>query len=188
MFLKQYFYIFIIILAVLTILLSIFIPSLSEYGIISTYVPVNNNEPMSIDISSSKFTWPTPGYTYITSPFGARYSPITGEPSYHYGTDIGAPEGTTILAIFSGQVTNIGFMGANGYTVTVTNGNISASYSHVSPNFIVYTGQYVSQGTPVAVVGPLNVYGVPNNPYRDYNGNPTNRFNNWSPFTLKHKN
>ena len=127
------------------------------------------------------------GYTNITSKFGPRKSPTTGKQSYHYGLDIGAPTGSNIVAIFSGQVTFTGFNGANGFTVTVTNGNLSASYSHVSPVFLVYKGQYVNQGEVVATVGPKNVYGVPNNPYKDSNGNPTNRFYHWPTFTFKHK-
>ena len=165
--------------------LCIFIPNLSEYGYVSVYIPNNYNN--SIDISSSGFIWPTPGYTTITSNFGARKSPTTGRSSFHYGMDIGAPMGTNIIAVFSGKVTFIGFNGANGYTVTITNGNISSSYSHVSPNFIVYEGQYINQGEIVASVGPKNVYGVPNNPYRDTNGNPTNRFYYWTSFTFKYK-
>ena len=127
------------------------------------------------------------GYTTITSKFGPRKSPTTGKQSYHYGLDIGAPTGSSIVAIFSGQVSYIGFNGANGFTVTITNGNLSASYSHVSPTFLVYKGQYVNRGEVVAKVGPKNVYGVPNNPYKDSNGNPTNRFYNWSTLTFKHK-
>ena len=114
------------------------------------------------------------GYSTITSHFGPRKSPTTGRQSYHYGLDIGAPTGSNIVAIFSGQVTFTGFSGANGFTVTITNGNICASYSHVSPTFLVYKGQYVNQGEIIAIVGPKNVYGVPNNPYKDSNGNPTN--------------
>lgn len=127
------------------------------------------------------------GYTSITSKFGPRKSPTTGRQSYHYGVDIGAPAGSNIVAIFSGQVTFIGFSGANGFTVTVTNGNLSSSYSHVSPTFLVYEGQYVNKGEVIAIVGPKNVYGVPNNPYKDLNGNPTNRFYNWTTFTFMHK-
>ena len=114
------------------------------------------------------------GYSTITSHFGPRKSPTTGKQSYHYGLDIGAPTGSNIVAIFSGQVTFTGFSGANGFTVTITNGNICASYSHVSPTFLVYKGQYVNQGEIIAIVGPKNIYGVPNNPYKDSNGNPTN--------------
>ena len=32
----------------------------------------------------------------------------------------------------------------------------------------------VKKGQVISKVGPYNVYGVPNNPYRDKNGNPTN--------------
>ena len=83
--------------------------------------------------------------------------------------------GTNEYAIFSGKVTYIGFSGAGGYTATITNGNMSASYCHVSPEFLVHIGQFVNKGTTiVAKVGPKNVYGVINNPYKDGNGNPTN--------------
>ena len=61
-----------------------------------------------------------------------------------------------------------------GYTVTVKNDNFSVSYCHVSPTFLVYVGQVVYKGNIIAKVGPKNVYGVPNNPYKDSNGNPTN--------------
>ena len=45
---------------------------------------------------------------------------------------------------------------------------------HVSPDFLVYVGQYILKGDIIAIVGPKNVYNVPNNPYKDSNGNPTN--------------
>lgn len=178
-------FLFLFIVITLVFSLCIFIPNLSEYGYISSYIPDNylNN----IDISSSNFIWPTPGYTTITSQFGPRKSPTTGRSSFHHGIDIGAPMGTNIIAIFSGTVTFTGFNGANGFTVTITNGNISSSYSHVSPVSLVYKGQYVNKGEIVAKVGPKNVYGVPNNPYKDSNGNPTNRFYNWTSFTFEHK-
>lgn len=178
-------FLFIFIITILILSLCIFIPSLSGYGYISSYIPDNylNN----IDISSSNFIWPTPGYTTITSQFGPRRSPTTGRSSFHYGTDIGAPMGTNIVAVTSGIVTYTGFKGANGYTVTVTINNLDISYSHVSPIFLVHEGQYINQGEIVSKVGPKNVYGVPNNPYKDSNGNPTNRFYNWTSFTFEHK-
>lgn len=178
-------FLFIFIITILILSLCIFIPSLSEYGYTASYIPSNYST--SLNINSSDFIWPTPGYTTITSQFGPRKSPTTGRSSFHYGTDIGAPMGTNIIAISSGTVTFTGFNGANGFTVTITNGNLTMSYSHVSPIFLVYKGQYVNQGEIVAKVGPKNVYGVPNNPYKDSNGNPTNRFYNWTSFAFKHK-
>ena len=108
-------------------------------------------------IYSSGFVWPTPNYTQITSPFGYRQSPFTN-----------------VLSAFSGTVTYIGFSGANGFTVRISNGDFEATYSHLSPNFIVYVGQMVFIGDVIAIIGPKNVYGIPNNPYKDSNGNPTN--------------
>lgn len=170
---------------ILIFTLCFFTPILSESGYIISYSPANFSN--NIHIISSNFTWPTPGYTKITSPFGPRKSPITGRPSFHNGIDIGAPTGTNIIAIFPGKVTYIGFSGAGGYTITISNGNLSSSYCHVSPIFLVYKGQYVNQGEIIAKVGPKNVYNVPNNPYKDRNGNPTNRLYNWTTFTFNYK-
>lgn len=82
--------------------------------------------------------------------------------------------GSDIVAICSGVVTFVGFNGGNGYTVTIEADEFTVSYSHVSPNFLVFVGQYIPKGMLIANVGPKNVYGVPNNPYKDSNGNPTN--------------
>ena len=125
-------------------------------------------------VSESGFVWPTPNYFQITSHFGYRNSPFTGKTSYHSGIDIGAPQGAKVLSSFSGTVVFIGFSGANGYTIRISNGIFEATYSHLSPNFIIYLNQSVSAGELIAVVGPKNVYGVINNPYKDSNGNPTN--------------
>ena len=94
--------------------------------------------------------------------------------SYHSGIDIGAPTGATIVAVASGVVTFTGFSGANGFTVKVEADGYIFTYSHVSPLFLVSPGDYVSTGSTIATVGPKNVYGVYNNPYKDNNGKPTN--------------
>lgn len=84
------------------------------------------------------------------------------------------PLGANILSIASGTVTFVGFSGAGGYTVTVKTEDFTISYCHVSPTLLVTVGEYVLKGTIIAKVGPKNVYGIPNNPYKDSNGNPTN--------------
>lgn len=75
-----------------------------------------------------------------------------------------------------GEITSGGWGGANGYTIVVksTDGVYRFSYSHCSPNFIVTVGQEVKRGKIIGEVGPKNVYDVPNNPYKDSEGNPTN--------------
>lgn len=124
--------------------------------------------------SNGKFIWPIPGNTRISSYFGKRSSPTKFASSFHKGIDIPATPGTNIFAVMSGTVILAKFNGSGGCTVTIQNGNTYTSYCHVSPNFIVSPGQYVSQGDLVAQVGPKNVYGFSENKYRDSNGNPTN--------------
>ena len=114
------------------------------------------------------------GYTKITSYYGYRKAPTGGASSFHGGIDIGAPTGSKIISVFSGQVTFVGFDGTNGYTVRVSNGDFVIGYSHVSPYFLVYVGQKINKGDIIANVGPKYVYDVPNNPYKDSSGNPTN--------------
>ena len=124
--------------------------------------------------NNGKFSWPAPGYTTITSNFGYRRAPTGGASTYHSGIDIAAPTGSNIIAAIPGKVSFTGFNGAGGYTVMVSYEDFVVQYCHVSPNFLVRVGQYVSQNQIIAKVGPKNVYGVPNNPYKDSNGNPTN--------------
>ena len=48
-------------------------------------------------VGTGIFAWPLPQSFTITSNFGYRKDPFTGEMSYHGGTDIAAPQGTLCL-------------------------------------------------------------------------------------------
>lgn len=128
-----------------------------------------------IDFNPDGFVWPIPGYTSISSYFGKRKAPTSGASSFHYGVDIPAPEGTKLIAITDGKITFRSFLGAGGYTITLSFDNYKVSYCHVSPNFIVSVGDFVKQGQVIGYVGPKYVYGVSGNPYSDSSGKPTNR-------------
>jgi murein DD-endopeptidase MepM/ murein hydrolase activator NlpD len=90
---------------------------------------------------------------WITSGFGSRVSPFTGENSQHMGLDIAAPPGTPVMApadgvvIFSGQKEGFGnfVMIAHGY-------GIITRYGHNEQN-IVHPGQKVIRGEQIATVG-----------------------------------
>lgn len=166
MFNKLFYSLFGLILILSVILSCFFIPNVSNSTPIINYT--------FFELNSNIFLWPTPGYSVITSYFGSRKSPITGASSYHSGIDIGAPTGSNIVAICSGKITYTGFNGAGGYSIILKNDNFTISYCHVSPNYIVHVGQFVSKGSIIGNVGPKNVYGVPNNPYKDSKGNSTN--------------
>ena len=136
----------------------------------------------SASLNLDNFIWPLDGYTYISSYFGYRTSP-----TYHSGIDIPAPEGTNILAVCSGTVTFASWGAGGGYTIVVENDDIKVSYCHVSPNFIVSKYDTVVAGQIIANVGPKNVYGIINNPYKDSLGKPTNGATTRLPFTFNNK-
>ena len=148
-----------------------FIPVLtSSDSVTFSYTPPTASSFFSLE--DNGFLWPCPGYTHITSPFGKRKAPTAGASSFHYGCDIPAPQGTKLIAISDGQITFCSFLGAGGYTITLSFNNFKITYCHVDPNFIVSKGDFVKQGQVIGFVGPKNVYGVPGNKYKDENGNP----------------
>ena len=171
-FISKYFNTYISVLIILTLFISIFfIPILDSKENI-TYSNSINSE--IITINPNGFVWPIPGYTRISSYFGKRISPTSGASSSHSGIDIPAPVGSKLIAIADGQITFTQFLGAGGYTITLSFDNYKVSYCHCDPNFIVKVGDFIKQGQVIGFVGPKNVYGVPGNLYKDENGNPTN--------------
>lgn len=157
-------------ISVILIVPTLFIPAFSN----NSSLEINPELLQSFNISGSIFYWPIPGYTRISSYFGNRNSPTAGASSFHQGIDIPAPDGTSLVAVFSGIVTYIGFNGSGGFAIHIENNNLQFIYHHVSPNYIIKLGDYVYSGQIIGQVGPKNVYGVKNNPYKDSSGTPTN--------------
>jgi murein DD-endopeptidase MepM/ murein hydrolase activator NlpD len=164
---KKYIITFILLPIFLSIFISIFAVSITsnyDISLISNKKNDNNN-----------FQWPTPGYYNITSHFGFRSAPTKGASTYHGGIDIGAPYGSSIIAIADGVVTFAGWNGPGGYTIFIAHSNnLMSIYSHVSPNFIVSTNNFVKAGDIIAYVGPKYVNNIKNNPYADISGRHTN--------------
>ena len=52
-----------------------------------------------------KYVWPCPGYSRMSSDYGYRIHPISGDRKFHDGIDLAAPSGTDILACGAGTVT-----------------------------------------------------------------------------------
>ncbi|MBE9205632.1 peptidoglycan DD-metalloendopeptidase family protein [Nostoc sp. LEGE 06077] len=89
----------------------------------------------------------------ITSLFGWRVHPITGNRRFHAGTDLGAPMGTPILAAAKGQVDTAGWVGGYGLTVILTHSSAQQTlYGHMSEIF-VQPGQAVEPGMVIGRVG-----------------------------------
>ncbi len=91
-----------------------------------------------------------------------------GASTYHGGIDIGAPQGTPILAIADGTITLTGWNGGNGYCICIDYGNgITSTYGHVSPNFLVGKNDIVKKGDIVANVGPKYIEPKSYTTYKD---------------------
>ena len=103
------------------------------------------------------FQWPLPQSYTITSLFGYREDPFTGEITYHGGTDIAAPGGTPILAAADGTVSiangTDSWGGSYGYHVKIGHADsFETLYAHCS-SICVTEGQQVKQGEVIAYVG-----------------------------------
>ena len=101
--------------------------------------------------------WPLPVAGTITSQFGHRVDPITGEVSSHTGTDIACAEGTPILAAADGTVIVANGLdswgGSYGYYIQIDHGGgLETLYAHCS-SICVTTGQQVQSGEVIGYVG-----------------------------------
>ena len=104
-------------------------------------------------VGTGIFIWPLTVDGTITSYFGTRSDPITGEISTHGGTDIAAPQGTPILAAAYGTVVAATWHNGYGYYVKIKHNNTySTLYGHCS-ELRVSAGQKVKQGQLIAKVG-----------------------------------
>ncbi len=101
----------------------------------------------------SNGSWPVPGFSRISSPYGYRIHPILGTKKMHTGIDIPAPTGTPIVAIDDGTVTFSGVQNGYGNVVMIkhTDGKVSLM-AHNSAN-LVSVGQKVQKGQVVAKIG-----------------------------------
>ena len=90
----------------------------------------------------------------ITSPFGWRTHPVTGNGRFHTGTDLGADLGTPVLAAYAGQVAIADWLGGYGLTVVLNHKKNSQEtlYGHLSELF-VKPGEFVKQGDTIGRVG-----------------------------------
>lgn len=114
-------------------------------------------EPNTDWVGTGIFAWPLPQSFTITSPFGYRKDPFTGEVTYHSGTDIAAPAGTPILAAAAGMVTIANgtdpWGGSYGYYIKLGHGEgIETLYAHCSA-IAVTANQQVRQGEVIGYVG-----------------------------------
>ncbi len=104
-----------------------------------------------VQVDAALLTSPTTGS--ITSPFGSRIHPISGDRDFHKGLDIAAGEGTTIHAIADGVVTAAGWDDSYGWNVTLCHSEgFSSRYAHCS-RLIAEVGDPIRRGERIALCG-----------------------------------
>lgn len=100
---------------------------------------------------SGAMVWPISGP--ITSEFGWRTHPITGDQRFHSGLDIGGDYGVPVCAAQGGTVTYAGWISGYGNTVIIDHGGgITTLYGH-NQSLAVSEGQSVSQGEVISYCG-----------------------------------
>jgi len=93
----------------------------------------------------------------LTSSFGYRIHPISGEEGVHTGMDIAAPEGTPIHAAFFGTVSEVGVGEAFGNYVIIDHaGGMQTAYAHCSEIF-AEEGIVLRAGDLIALVGSTGI-------------------------------
>ena len=112
---------------------------------------------------------------WITSRFGYRKSPFTGQRDFHSGLDISNRPGTEIIATANGKVTFASRKMYYGNMVTIDHGYGKATrYAHLK-KILVKRGQKVKRGDVIALLGNT---GQSTGPHLHYevriNGAPVN--------------
>ena len=89
----------------------------------------------------------------VSSPFGYRVNPVTGNYGMHGGIDLSANSGTAIKSVLSGKVLKSKYSSDYGNFVTVDHGDgLVTLYAHCS-KLLVEAGDSVKQGDVIALVG-----------------------------------
>ena len=122
---------------------------------LATSVPPTTTASGHTTNQNNGVTWYTPTKNfYISSPFGYRWHPISGQWKMHYGIDMAAPQGTPIYATRTGVVTVAAYQeGGAGYYVKLNHGDgYTSIYMHMT-HYIVKVGEYVTAGQIIGYVG-----------------------------------
>ena len=90
---------------------------------------------------------------FISSGFGERQDPFTGEEAVHKGVDFAGSRGDEVVAVAAGVVTWAGERAGYGRLVEISHGNgFTTRYGH-NQQSLVNVGDTVTRGEPIALMG-----------------------------------
>ena len=113
------------------------------------------SDPLRYDVLSSAQTFALPVVSAtVTSTFGARTDPVTGEKEAgHHGIDLAASSGSSICAYTSGTVIEVGENEIYGNYAMIDHGDgLSTFYGHMS-SVSVSEGDAIDAGGVIGVIG-----------------------------------
>ena len=91
-------------------------------------------------------------YYYVSSYYGYRKNPSTGNEELHRGVDIAVPTGTTVYAAHDGTVTAAAYDSHYGNYVAVEKDGYTTKYAHMD-SLSVSAGQQITKGTVIGTTG-----------------------------------
>lgn len=107
----------------------------------------------STTYSSGTLRAPINGSLVVTSPYGMRLHPTTGQYKLHTGVDLAASRGNPVFAAADGTVITSGYNAAYGnYVVINHGGGMATLYAHHTAN-LVSVGASVKKGQQIATIG-----------------------------------
>ncbi|NJN13874.1 MAG: peptidoglycan DD-metalloendopeptidase family protein [Richelia sp. RM2_1_2] len=172
--------------ATLILCMAIAFPQVSEW--VESQQPIRllqrlaKNTSDVTDLKSTAF--PTIKGTPVTSGFGWRTHPLTGERKFHYGIDFGASKGTPIYAFEAGLVEFAGWKGGYGKAVIINHGaGKSTLYGHASKLSV----RKEEQVLPGQIIGKVGSTGMSTAPHLHFEVRLNNKPVNPRPYLQQHK-
>lgn len=126
----------------------------------------NRNLPTSGQPQGDELMYPLPNPVPVTSGYGWRVHPVTKARRFHAGVDLGAAQGTPVIASRGGRVSIADRLGGYGLAIVLEHkdGTQDTLYAHLSEMF-VRPGQEVRPGT---VIGRSGSTGLSTGPHLHY--------------------
>ena len=91
-------------------------------------------------------------YYYVSSYYGYRKNPNTGNEELHRGVDIAVPTGTAVYAAHDGTVTAAAYDSHYGNYVAIEKDGYTTKYAHMD-SISVGAGQQITKGTVIGTTG-----------------------------------
>ena len=124
--------------------------SLSAYGL-----PAAEGPPLAPYFLTASMWSPVSGL--VTSRFGWRGHPVSGQEDFHTGVDIAAAQGTPVLAAPPGVVEQTGYSESYGNFVVLRHSdNLRTTYNHCS-EILAKEGEQLARGDRIALVGSTGI-------------------------------